>query len=324
MVSSVKIQKIVLAFSVLLLFVKVLAWYFTHSVSILTDALESIVNVLAGAFGLYSLILSSKPKDKEHPYGHGKIEFISSAIEGVLISLAGIMILYKAFTHLFIPHQLHDLDLGLYLIASTGAINYILGVWSIKQGKKINSPILISSGAHLKSDTYSTLGLLLGIVLIIVTGLNWIDSVTAIIFAFVIIYTGYRIVRKSVSGIMDESDQLVINEIVDLLNEKRKVEWIDVHNMRVINYAGFYHIDCHLTVPFYINVNEAHAILDTLTDVVSDYFNQRVEFFVHIDGCVFQQCKICQIKDCKERKSDFEKRIEWNEVQLISNKKHNV
>lgn len=324
MVSSVKIQKIVLVFSVLLLFVKMLAWYFTHSVSILTDTLESIVNVLAGAFGLYSLILSSKPKDKEHPYGHGKIEFISSAIEGVLISIAGILILFKAINQFFIPNQLHDLDLGLYLIASTGAINYILGLWSIKQGKKINSPILISSGTHLKSDTYSTLGLLLGIILIIITGLNWIDSVTAIIFAFVIIYTGYKIVRKSVSGIMDESDQLVINEIVDLLNEKRKEEWIDVHNMRVINYAGFYHIDCHLTVPFYINVNEAHAILDTLTDVVSDYFNQRVEFFVHIDGCVFQQCKICQIKDCKERKSEFEKTIEWNEVQLISNKKHNV
>jgi cation diffusion facilitator family transporter len=304
--------------------VKFIAWYFTHSLVILSDALESIINVAGSAFAWYSIYLSAKPRDEEHPYGHGKIEFISSAIEGVLISLAGIMILYKAFTHLFLPHQLHDLDLGLYLIASTGVVNYILGIWSIKQGKKINSPILISSGAHLKSDTYSTLGLLLGIVLIIVTGLNWIDSVTAIIFAFVIIYTGYRIVRKSVSGIMDESDQLVINEIVDLLNEKRKVEWIDVHNMRVINYAGFYHIDCHLTVPFYINVNEAHAILDTLTDVVSDYFNQRVEFFVHIDGCVFQQCKICQIKDCKERKSDFVKRIEWNEVQLISNKKHNV
>lgn len=313
-----------LIFSVLLLLIKVLAWYFTHSVSILTDALESIVNVLASAFGLYSLMLSSKPKDKEHPYGHGKIEFISSAIEGVLISIAGLLILFKALYNLYEPQPLHDLDFGLYLIGFTGIVNYILGVWSIKKGKQIKSPILISSGEHLKSDTYSTLGLLVGILLIILTGFSWIDSITAIVFSFVILITGYKIVRKSVSGIMDESDQLIINEIVELLKSKRKEEWIDVHNMRVINYAGFYHIDCHLTVPFYINVNEAHAILDTLTDVVSDYFNQRVEFFVHIDGCVFQQCKICQIKNCNERKYDFEKIIDWTEFELIANQKHTL
>jgi cation diffusion facilitator family transporter len=322
--SNIKVQRYIVGFSIILFIVKILAWYLTYSVSILTDALESTVNVVASIIGLYSLILSAKPKDKEHPYGHGKVEFIASAIEGILIAMAGFIIIYEAIIHLFHPEPLRSLDIGLLLVALAGIVNYILGIWCVKKGKEQNSPILIASGAHLKSDTYSTIGLIIGITLIILTGYVWIDSFAAIIFALIIIYTGYKILRKSFSGIMDESDIDIINEIVTLLNKERIPNWIDVHNMRVIDYAGFYHIDCHLTVPFYINVNQAHKIMDSLTEVFSQHFKNRVEFFVHIDGCVPQQCNICNIQDCKERKFAFEKIIEWDELQLITNKKHNV
>ncbi|MDP2176641.1 MAG: cation diffusion facilitator family transporter [Bacteroidota bacterium] len=322
--SNIKVQRVIVVFSIILFLVKMFAWYITSSVAILTDALESTVNVVASVIGLYSLILSAKPKDKEHPYGHGKIEFISSAIEGILIVLAGSIIIFEAVWHLYHPKQLHSLDYGLILVAFAGAVNYVLGVWCVNKGKSQNSPILLASGSHLKSDTYSTLGLLIGIALILITDYLWLDSVAAIIFAFIIIYTGFKILKKSFSGIMDESDKEIINEIILLLNKERQTHWIDIHNMRVINYAGFYHIDCHLTVPFYINVNEAHAILDTLTDVVSKHFNQRVEFFVHIDGCVFEQCNICHIQSCEKRQSEFIEYLTWDQENILSNKKHKL
>ncbi len=322
--NTIRMQQILVSVSVVLFIIKIIAWLITSSVAILTDAMESTVNVMAGFIGLYSIILSSKPKDKDHPYGHGKVEFLSSAIEGVLISVAGLIIIYEAINNLMHPHDIKKLDYGIILIAITAVVNYIVGQICINKGKKENSPILIASGSHLKSDTYSTLGLLLGIILILITGFKWIDSVAALLFAFIIIFTGYKIIRKSVAGIMDESDNEIITDIIKVLNEHRTSEWIDVHNMRVINYAGFYHIDCHLTVPFYINVNEAHAVLDRLTDLLTKHFKERVEFFVHIDGCMPHQCNICNAPNCKERKAEFIQYVLWTHENILSNNKHSL
>nr|MBP6316018.1 cation transporter [Chitinophagaceae bacterium] len=322
--NSIKVQKLLVTVSVALFLIKLTAWYITNSVAILTDALESIVNVIAGFVGLYSIILSSKPKDKEHPYGHGKVEFLSSAIEGILIIIAGIIIIYEATDNLFHPHELKKLDFGIILIGSTALINYAVGHYCYVKGKKENSPILMSGGSHLKSDTYSTLGLLLGIGLLMFTKLAWIDSVAAYIFAAIIIFTGYKIIRRSVAGIMDESDESIIQDIVQVLNQNRNVHWIDVHNMRVINYAGFFHIDCHLTVPYYINVNEAHDILDSLTATFQKHFKDRVEFFIHVDGCLFSQCSICAIANCPLRKAAFQQHIEWTVANILSNQKHTL
>lgn len=321
--SPIQMQKILVVVSVTLFIIKMAAWYITGSVAILTDALESTVNVVAGFIGLYSIILSSKPKDKEHPYGHGKVEFISSAIEGILITIAGIFIVYEAILNLRNPHDLNQLDYGLILVAITAIINYIVGHLCVVKGKKENSPILIASGSHLKSDTYSTIGLLIGIVLLMITDYKWIDSIAAMIFAIVIIYTGYKIIRKAISGIMDESDHAIIDQIVIQLNENRLPQWIDVHNVRVIDYAGFYHIDCHMTVPYYINVNEAHEILDSLTDMFRNHFDGHVEFFIHIDGCIpTMQCSICNIPHCEKRLTPFTNYITWTHDNLLSNKKH--
>jgi cation diffusion facilitator family transporter len=321
---SIRIQKILVAVSIVLFVIKIVAWKLTGSVAILTDALESTVNVVAGFIGLYSIILSSKPKDKEHPYGHGKVEFISSAIEGTLISIAGIIIIYEAMNNLIHPHDLKQLDYGLILIAITALVNYLVGYYCVKKGEVNNSPILVASGAHLKSDTYSTLGLLVGLLFVIITGYKWIDSIAALIFAFIIIFTGYKIIRKSISGIMDEKDAEIIDEIVAVLNNNRNRNWIDIHNMRVINYAGFYHIDCHLTVPYYINVNDAHSILDTLTEIINEHFQNRVEFFIHVDGCLSAQCSLCNLSNCDKRTMHFEKTIEWTHQNIISNQKHQL
>lgn len=207
---NIGIQKWVAVISVILLLAKTTAYFLTGSVSIMTDALESIVNVIAGFFGLYSLYLSAKPRDADHPYGHGKIEFVSAALEGGMIFIAGILILYEAVVNLISPIGIHQLDIGIAIVAASALINYILGRWCERRGKKNNSIVLVASGKHLQTDTYSTIGILVGLFLIYFTNLIWIDSVVAMIFSFIILFTGYKIVRSSLAGIMDETDQALL------------------------------------------------------------------------------------------------------------------
>lgn len=321
---NLQTQKWVAAISVLLLLVKFFAYYFTNSVAILTDALESIVNVAAGFIGLYSLYISAKPRDKDHPYGHGKAEFISAAVEGTLILSAGAIIIYKAVQHLLFPEAINKIDTGIILITGTAVINYIMGFLALRNGRKNNSLALVASGKHLQSDSYSTLGVVLGLLLIFFTGKIWIDSAVAIIFGFIIIYTGYRILRKSVAGIMDEADIELLEKMVTLLNKNRRENWVDLHNLRVIKYGPILHLDCHLTVPWYLNVHEAHREIDYLSTLVKKEFGEAVELFVHSDGCLEFSCQICYKQNCSERKHNFEKKINWNMENILQNQKHHL
>lgn len=308
----------------LLLVAKFIAYYLTNSVAILTDALESIVNVTAGFIGLYSLYVSAMPRDINHPYGHGKAEFISAAIEGTLITSAGAIIIYKAIRSFIAPVELEKLDYGIYLVAATALINYVVGFITVRKGKKNNSLALIASGRHLQTDSYSTFGIIAGLVFIFVTDYKWIDPVVAIIFGVIIIYTGYRILRKSIAGIMDEADIELLKKIVDLLNNNRRENWIDLHNLRVIKYGSVLHMDCHLTVPWYLNVNEAHGEVEALSSLVRRAFGESVELFVHVDGCLPFSCKVCNKQNCNVRKHNFEKRIDWTLENVLRDKKHEV
>ncbi len=319
-----KIQKYIAVISVALFMIKLFAWYLTHSVAILTDALESIVNVVAGFIGLYSLYVSGKPKDQDHPYGHGKVEFLSAAIEGLLIGIAGIFIIREAILNLYEPHSIQKLDYGIYLVAVTAIINLFAGMICVKTGKKNNSLALIASGKHLIADTYTTIGIIIGLVLLFVTGISWIDSAVAIIFALVIFYTGYKIVRSSIAGIMDEADMELLNKMVVFLNENRNPNWVDLHNLRIIKYGAMIHLDCHLTVPWYFNVHQAHDEIDRLSGLVKQHFGDSVELFVHSDGCLDFSCALCEKSDCKERKHNFQKRIIWTMENISSNRKHQL
>lgn len=321
---NLQVQKWVAGISVLLLVVKFIAYYLTHSVSILTDALESIVNVAAGFIGLYSLYVAALPRDQNHPYGHGKAEFLSAAIEGTLITSAGAIIVYKAIRSFITPVELQKLDYGIYLVAAAAVINYVVGFITEKKGKKSNSVALIASGKHLKSDSYSTFGIIAGLILIYFTGLKWIDPAVAIIFGIIIIYTGYKILRRSIAGIMDEADIELLKKIVNLLNKNKRENWIDLHNLRVIKYGSILHIDCHLTVPWYLNVREAHEEVDALSSLVRKEFGELVELFVHVDSCEERSCKICNKQNCNVRKHNFEKRIDWTLENVLQNQKHQV
>ena len=317
-------QKIVVVTGVVLFIVKLVAWYLTNSVAILTDALESTVNVTSGFIGLYSLYISAKPKDSHHPYGHGKVEFISAAIEGTLIACAGLLIIYEAAKNLGDPKPVAQLDYGILLITATAIINYLVGALAVKKGKKNNSLALVASGKHLQSDTYSTIGIIVGLILLFLTKLAWLDSVVALIFALLIVFTGYKIIRDSLKGIMDEADEELLEKMVSLLQANRSNEWIDLHNLRIIKYGSTLHLDCHLTVPWYFNVHEAHTQIDKLNKLVNDDFGGSIELFVHTDGCLDFSCEICQKGECPVRKAVFMKRVEWSVKNISDNHKHHA
>lgn len=321
---NVKVQKWVAAISLLVLIVKFVAYYSTHSISILTDALESIVNVSAGFIGLYSLYVASKPRDTDHPYGHGKAEFISASVEGTMIVIAGVIILYKAIQNLIHPGEIHKLDYGIILIAASAIVNFIVGYYCLQTGRKNNSEALIASGKHLQTDTFSTIGIIAGLILIYFTGYKWMDSVVAIVFGLLIMYTGYNILRRSIGGIMDEADVKVLNRMVQVLNNNRRENWVDLHNLRVIRYGSVLHVDCHLTVPWYFNVNEAHKEIDELGSLIQKEFGDSFEMFVHSDGCLAFQCRICDKANCNVRQHNFVQLVPWTLHNISSNKKHQL
>lgn len=321
---NIRVQRWVAVLSVILLSGKLVAYFMTHSVAILTDALESIVNVVAGLFGLYSLHLSAKPKDADHPYGHGKIEFISAAVEGVMIALAAFFILFESVSNLISPVPLQKLDIGILVISVTAVANFLMGSLCIRTGRKNNSLALMASGKHLHSDTYTTGGILAGLTLIYFTGIQWIDSAVAIIFSGIIFFTGFRIIRTSVAGIMDERDNTLLRKMINVLDKDRSKNWIDIHNIRIIKYGSTLHIDCHLTVPWYLNVHEAHEEIDKLGHIVRKEFGDAIELFVHSDGCLPVSCPICIKDDCTVRHHPFQRRITWTVRNMERDEKHQV
>ncbi|WP_210465890.1 MULTISPECIES: cation diffusion facilitator family transporter [Rufibacter] len=322
-VSSIRIMALMLVLALVLLSVKFGAFFLTNSNAILTDALESIINFVAGGVALYSVYLAAKPKDKDHPYGHGKIEFISSGLEGSLITLAGVAIIVKSVYNLLYPQPIHAMDVGIFLTLATGLVNYLAGRYLIKRGTKHHSLTIIANGKHLLSDAYSSLGLVIGLGCIYFTNILWLDSVVAIIFGSFITYTGYGIVRNSISGVMDEADHELMDRIITVLNQSRRENWIDLHNMRVIKYGSQLHIDCHLTLPWYFNLQEAHKEVELLQDMISEEMGDVVELFVHLDPCLPPaSCCLCTKSDCHVREHAFVGRVEWTLANVSENEKH--
>lgn len=311
------------AVSVILLIIKFYSYYITQSNAILTDALESIVNVVASGFAFYSIHLSSMPRDQNHPYGHGKIEFFSAGIEGVLIILAGIFIVYQSLYNFLFPAELKQLPMGMVLVGISGVANGLLGFMLLKKGKELESLTLEADGRHILTDAISSFVLILGVAVIYFTGFNVLDGVFSILFALYIIFNGYGLVRRSVAGLMDERNPSSVKTVVKLLNKYRKNNWIDIHNMRVQQYGADKHIDLHLTLPYYFELKNVHDEVEKVEAVLEENLQGYVEVFVHADPCIPEKCcHYCQVSNCPVRQFPKSKRISWNVDNVSKNQKH--
>lgn len=320
--SHKKIIVVSLIISILLMLTKFGAYFITSSNAILTDAAESIVNVLASSFAFYSIYLSARPKDTNHPYGHGKVEFFSMFMEGSLILLAGILIIFKSVYNLFHQQQVQLLLDGALIIGVTGIINYVTGYYLIHAGKKHNSITLYADGRHLQADAYSTAGLFAGLLLIYYTGVYFLDSILSILLGSYIIFSGYKLVRRSVAGLMDESDTAIVINVVNILNANRNDPWIDIHNLRTQRYGNQLHIDCHVTLPYYFDLNHVHEEISKIDTLVNSKGAVQTEFFIHTDPCLPQCCHYCNMKNCPVRSEAKTKDIIWTLENVTRNHKH--
>ncbi|WP_394347488.1 cation diffusion facilitator family transporter [Pedobacter polaris] len=301
---------------------KFVAYFLTNSNAVLTDAAESIVNVIASAFAFYSIYLTTLPKDENHPYGHGKVEFFSAFVEGILIGVAGIVIVFKSSYDLFYPSAIKQLYDGAIIIGSTGLVNLIIGFYLINTGKRNNSITLEADGKHLLTDSISSAGLVVGIVLIQLTGIYWLDGVISIALGLYIIFNGYKLTRRSVGGLMDESNIGLVKDIVSILQANRQESWIDVHNLRAQQYGADLHIDCHVTLPYYFDLNAVHQEISNIDKLINVSSSHQTELFIHADPCLPACCNYCKMSNCGVRQEEFKGEIGWNMENVTKNQKH--
>lgn len=324
-INNIKLKKNVALLSLLvgfLMFIgKIGAYIITGSAAVLSDALESIVHIAATGFAFYSLHLSTKPADKEHPYGHGKIEFFSAGFEGAMIIIAALSIIIYAIRDIIIGKEITSIDIGTAIIATASIINLLLGLFLIRIGKKTNSLILIADGKHVLTDSITSFGAVAALVLVLFTGIKLFDPIIAIILALNIIWTGKSLIRESIGGLMNENTDNIINKISAGLEKQREYypDWIDVHRLRYWKSGEKYLIDFHLIVPYYKTVLESHQTVDLLESTIIDALNtNQVESLIHLDPCNPKCCYICNMPFCEVREEVFSKYISWDANKITS------
>ena len=277
----------------------------TGSTAILSDALESIVNVVAAVFALGSIAFASQPADRNHPYGHGKIEFVSAAFEGGLIAFAALVILYEVIRALIHGVEVRALDYGLLVVAAAGLANLALGWYLVRRGRALRSVALEADGQHVLTDCWTSGGIVVGLLLVRFTGLTWLDPIIAAVVALNLMWAGFRVVRHAFAGLLDEEDTPLLARLLAVLGNHVGQGVIRVHHLRAIRAGRFHHVDAHLVVPEFWSVDQAHELAESLAERVIADLGVEGELVFHTDPCHRAYCSMCDLEDCLVRREPF-------------------
>lgn len=281
--STTRAMRLSLAVGFLMLVLKVGAYVLTGSASILGDAAESVVHVAAVMFAAFSLGLLQKPADDDHPYGHSKIAFFSAGIEGGLIILAALFIIYEAI-HRWINHlPPANLDQGLLLTGLTVVINAALGWYLIRTGKKAGSLILVSNGKHVLTDVWTSLGAIVGLGLVAITKWHGWDSVCGLLMAGNIIWTGYGLMRQSVGGLMDTADPALNAALDAALRRETEKHDLKFHALRHRDAGEMHYVEVHLLFDDHILLRDAHRIATQIEHAVQTSVDRPVLITTHLE-----------------------------------------
>jgi len=291
---------------------KFYGYWITGSSAILSDALESIINVVAGAFAFGSLILSAKPPDESHPYGHGKIEFFSAGFEGALIILSAVGIFVEGLRQIMSPQPLPQLHLGLFILLAASLVNLGLGMVLIRVGRRTRSLLVEADGRHVLSDVYTSVGVFIGLALVYFTSYYRIDGLVACIVGVSIVIMGVKIVRQAFGGLMDASDPELLTEICDVLERHRKDTWIDVHRLRAWRSGKLVHADFHLILPRETPLEDGHNEVKELENIFDRHFQGLAEILIHLDPCTDPECPVCRQQSCDQRKEENVVHRRWH------------
>lgn len=304
-------------------FSKITAYLLTGSSAIFSDAAESVVHVAATTMALYSIYISSKPADEDHLYGHGNIEYFSAGVEGLLIIVAAITIIYTSGHDLIYGVTTQQLGIGTTIIGIAGLVNLALGLFLVRKGRQTNSLTLIADGKHVLTDSYTSIGVVVGLILVLVTGFSLLDPIIAILVALNILFTGYKLIRESIGGLMHETDKETLALIVNKVNEVKKEYWIDLHHLRFWKSSDRVYIDFHLILPHYFTVKESHLEEEYLEHHFETILpNSGVR--IHMDYCKENVCKYCGFNDCKERLEPNSIKFQWNTNRMLGDPVYTV
>ena len=301
-----------------LLFFKFYAYQVTHSQSIFSDALESIVNVVAGAITLVVIVVASRPADDDHPYGHGKVESMAASFEGGAITFAGLLIIIQAAEAFYRDVKIQELNLGLLIVILAGLANGVMGYFIYLRGKALHSDALRSSGVHLMTDALTSLGVITSLVLVRWTGLNWIDAVVAIALGLALCISGAKILIHSGNVLMDGQDLETLKLIAGLFEKNYKTGIIHIHYTRVIRSGRYHHIDCHVVIPEFWSVSESHIFSEDFERRFVQEYPFGAELKIHLDPCRMVYCENCELENCPIRQKNFVKRIPLDDLTEIT------
>ena len=279
---SLKIASGSIVVGIVVLGLKTLAWGMTGSIALLSDALESTVNVVTACAALIAIRIAQRPADQDHPYGHHKAEFFSAVLEGVMIIIAALLILREAFHGILAPRTLDAPMEGLLINVAASVIN---GGWCwvlLRQGRRLKSPALVADGKHLLSDVVTSVGVVAGVALAIATGYAILDPILAAVVAVNILWSGWNVMLASLSGLMDEavSDD-TLKTIRDTISGEADGA-IEVHDLRTRHAGSMTFIDFHLVVTGETSVAQAHAICDRIELALKRYL-QDAQITIHIE-----------------------------------------
>jgi cation diffusion facilitator family transporter len=252
------------AVAVAVLALKAVAWWVTGSVALYADALESIVNVAAALAALLAVRLSALPADANHPYGHSKAEYFSAVLEGALIIVAALLILHEAWGAFQAPRAPEQAGIGLAVAAVASGINAAWALFLGRRGKALRSPALMADARHLWADVVTSAGVLVGVGLVTLTGLLWLDPLLAALTAVNIIFSGWRLLRESVGGLMDEAVPPATMERIRRIVAEQASGAIEAHDLRSRHAGRHTFLEFHLVVPGDMRVSESHEICDRI------------------------------------------------------------
>jgi cation diffusion facilitator family transporter len=295
---------------------KFIGYQLTGSTAILSDALESIVNIVAALFTLGSLAFASRPADESHPYGHGKIEFLSSGFEGGLIAFAALIIMYQAAESLWLGHQVQAIDQGLVLVLGAGIANALLGFFLIRAGRRTHSPAIEADGQHVLTDFWTSAGVVVGLVLVRISGWQALDPLVAIAVAGNLAIVGARLSRRAVGGLLDESDRPLLGKLTSVIQQVRSPGVIAIHRLRAIRSGGVAHLDAHVVVPRFWSVAQAHDFSDGFELAIANGVGQDAECIFHLDPCRSVYCPTCRVEPCPVRAHPFVADRDWSQQVL--------
>lgn len=298
----------------LLLGLKYLAYQLTGSTAILADALESIVNVVAALFALGGLVVAGWPADRNHPYGHGKIEFFSAAFEGGLIAFAAVLIIKEAGEALLFGHEVHQVNFGLLITIGAGLANAALGLYLMQVGRKLHSLTLVADGTHVMADFWTSVATAIGLTMVMLTGRAWLDAVVAGMVGLNLIWTGLGLVRHAAGGLLDEEDVPLLQKVVHAINANLVPGIVRIHFLRAIRAGRFTHVNAHLVVPEFWSVEQAHDFGNTFQRSVMRSLDLEGEIAFHIDPCQRQFCAGCDVEPCPIRLTAFTGRT-WIDIE---------